>query len=442
MSPRHPGRRRHPAEIIQRKRDGAKLSAEEIREFVDGVVDGGFDDAQLGAFLMAVCVRGMDVEETTELTLAMRDSGVVLELDSIPGRKVDKHSTGGVGDKVSLVLAPLVAAAGIPVPMISGRGLGHTGGTLDKLAAIPDYNTALSPAEFLGVLKDCGLVVSGPSADLAPADGRMYSVRDVSGTVESIPLITSSILSKKLAAGIDALVMDVKVGRASFMKTPADAEQLMASLVQVGRQAGKQVRALMTDMDTPLGYAIGNALEVRETIEALRGQGPADLMEVVFALGAEMLMLADQVADLAAGETRLQELLDSGAALSRFTRNIQLQGGDPRVVDQPDLLPSAPIRTAITAPTAGFIADIDPLTIGKAVVDLGGGRRQASDQIDLRVGVLLHKKVGDEIAAGEPWAELHAADDASAAAVRPSIEAALGVTPDAPPPRTTIHMRM
>lgn len=434
--------RRHPAEIIQQKRDGARLTGEEIREFVDGVVDGGFGDAQLGAFLMAVCLRGMDVEETADLTLAMRDSGVVLDLAPIEGRKVDKHSTGGVGDKVSLVLAPLVASAGIPVPMISGRGLGHTGGTLDKLASIPGYRTALSTSEFLKVLADCGYVMSGASADLAPADRRIYSVRDVSGTVESIPLITSSILSKKLAAGIDALVMDVKVGRASFMKTHEDAAVLMESLVQVGRQAGKQVRALMTDMDTPLGCAIGNALEVRESIDALRGRGPADLMEVVYALGAEMLVLAGQASDLAAGENRLRELLVSGAALTCFRRNVECQGGDPRVVDDPELLPSAPVRCLVTAPADGFVVDIDPLAVGKAVVALGGGRRQPTDEIDPRVGVVLLKKVGDTVEAGEGWAELHAADDAGAVAVTKSIEAALRVSSDAPEPRTCIHMRI
>lgn len=433
---------RHPAEIIQQKRDGAKLTGEEIREFVGGVVNGGFGDAQLGAFLMAVCLRGMDVEETAELTLAMRDSGKVLDLDVIEGRKVDKHSTGGVGDKVSLVLAPLVASTGIPVPMISGRGLGHTGGTLDKLASIPGYRTALSTTEFLEVLADCGYVMSGASADLAPADRRIYSVRDVSGTVESIPLITSSILSKKLAAGIDALVMDVKVGRASFMKTHEDAVVLMESLVQVGRQAGKQVRALMTDMDTPLGCAIGNVLEVRETLDALRGRGPADLMELVYALGAEMLVLAGQVSDLAEGESRLREQLASGAALECFRGNVERQGGDPRVVADPELLPSAPVRCLVTAPADGFVVDIDPLAIGKAVVALGGGRRQPTDEIDPRVGVVLRKKVGDSVQSGEAWAELHAADESSAAVVTKSIEAALRVAADAPEPRTCIHMRI
>lgn len=434
--------RRHPAEIIQKKRDGSRLTTEEIREFVAGVVDGGFGDAQLGAFLMAVCVRGMEVAEIADLTLAMRDSGVVLDLQAIEGLKIDKHSTGGVGDKVSLILAPLVASAGVPVPMISGRGLGHTGGTLDKLASIPGYRTALSTSEFVEVLADCGYVMSGASVDLAPADQRMYSVRDVSGTVESISLITSSILSKKLAAGIDGLVMDVKVGRASFVKTHEDAQRLMESLVKVGDQAGKHVRALMTDMDTPLGYAIGNALEVRETLDALRGGGPADLMEVVYALGAEMLVLAGKATDLGAAESQLQELLADGSALRCFAKNVARQGGDPAIVEDQDLLPSAPVRREVLAPSAGYVVDIDPLAIGKVVVSLGGGRRQPTDDVDPRVGVVLRKKVGDAVAACEPWAELHAADEAILASVIPALEAALQVDSSIPEPRTCIHMRM
>jgi len=419
-----------------------RLTGADISEFVAGVVDGTFGDAQLGAFLMAVCVRGMDVEETAALTLAMRDSGLVLDLAGVEGSKVDKHSTGGVGDKVSLVLAPLVASCGVPVPMISGRGLGHTGGTLDKLASIPGYRTALSTAQFQAVLTAGGYVMSGASSDLAPADQRIYSVRDVSGTVESIPLITSSILSKKLAAGIDSLVMDVKVGRASFMKTPEDAVALMESLVQVGRQAGKQVRALMTEMDRPLGRAIGNALEVRESLDALRGEGPGDLMEVVFALGAEMLEMAGKASDLQAGERTLRDALASGAALACFRRNVELQGGDPSVVDDPGALPTAPVRCPVLAPVDGFVVDIDPLVVGKAVVVLGGGRRQPTDEIDPRVGVLLCRQVGDTVSAGEPWAEIHASDEASAKVAAESVGAALRVAPDAPQPRACIQMRM
>jgi pyrimidine-nucleoside phosphorylase len=433
---------RHPAELIQRKRDGAALSKEEIREFVDGVVDGGFGDGQLGAFLMAVCCRGMSVREIADLTLAMRDSGVVLDLSSIEGVKVDKHSTGGVGDKVSLVLAPLVAAAGVPVPMISGRGLGHTGGTLDKLMAIPGYRTDLSTDEFVRVLKDCGFVMSGPSGDLAPADQRMYALRDVSGTVESVPLITSSILSKKLASGLDGLVMDVKVGRAAFMKNRTDAETLMESLVRVGNEAGKRVRALMTDMDTPLGCAVGNTLEVRETIAALRGEGPADLMEVVFALGGEMLVLAGVADDSTAGERELQKILARGAAMECFLRNVERQGGDPRIVDDNSLMPTAPVVSRLGSRVGGFIVDIDPMVVGRATVDLGGGRRQPTDRIDLQVGVVLLKKLGDPVAEDEPWVEIHSATAEDANRISRRLVAALTVAKTKEDPRPLILARL
>jgi pyrimidine-nucleoside phosphorylase len=433
---------RHPAELIQRKRDGAALSKEEIREFVDGVVDGGFGDGQLGAFLMAVCCRGMSVREIADLTLAMRDSGVVLDLSSIEGVKVDKHSTGGVGDKVSLVLAPLVAAAGVPVPMISGRGLGHTGGTLDKLMAIPGYRTDLSTDEFVRVLKDCGFVMSGPSGDLAPADQRMYALRDVSGTVESVPLITSSILSKKLASGLDGLVMDVKVGRAAFMKNRTDAETLMESLVSVGNEAGKRVRALMTDMDTPLGCAVGNTLEVRETIAALRGEGPADLMEVVFALGGEMLVLAGVADDATAGERELQKTLARGAAMECFLRNVERQGGDPRIVDDNSLMPTAPVVSRLGSSVGGFVVDIDPMVVGRATVDLGGGRRQPTDRIDLQVGVVLLKKLGDPVAEDEPWVEIHSATAEDANRISRRLVAALTVAKTKKDPRPLILARL
>jgi pyrimidine-nucleoside phosphorylase len=433
---------RHPAELIQRKRDGAALSKEEIREFVDGVVDGGFGDGQLGAFLMAVCCRGMSVREIADLTLAMRDSGVVLDLSSIEGVKVDKHSTGGVGDKVSLVLAPLVAAAGVPVPMISGRGLGHTGGTLDKLMAIPGYRTDLSTDEFVRVLKDCGFVMSGPSGDLAPADQRMYALRDVSGTVESVPLITSSILSKKLASGLDGLVMDVKVGRAAFMKNRTDAETLMESLVRVGNEAGKRVRALMTDMDTPLGCAVGNTLEVRETIAALRGEGPADLMEVVFALGGEMLVLAGVADDATAGERELQKTLARGAAMECFLRNVERQGGDPRIVDDNSLMPTAPVVSRLGSSVGGFVVDIDPMVVGRATVDLGGGRRQPTDRIDLQVGVVLLKKLGDPVAEDEPWVEIHSATAEDANRISRRLVAALTVAKTKKDPRPLILARL
>lgn len=398
----------HPAEWIKKKRDGGALSAGEVHDLVASVVDGTLGDAQLGAFLMAVCCRGMTVEETTHLTLAMRDSGVVLDLSAIPGRKVDKHSTGGVGDKVSLPLAPLVAAAGVPVPMISGRGLGHTGGTIDKLAAIPGYRTELSLAEFRAVLQACGYVMAGASAEIAPADRRMYAIRDVSGTVESIPLITASILAKKLAEGIDGLVMDVKCGRAAFMRSDADARALMRSLVDTGRGAGKQVTALLTDMDTVLGCAAGNALEVGEAIDCLRGEGPSDLRAITLALGAEMLVLGGVERDLDAAQAKLGGLLDSGAALAQFVRNVERQGGDPRVVDDPSRLGRATIVLDVVADRDGTVIDLDPLAIGMVVRDLGGGRRHPDDIVDPSVGVVFDKKLGDRAQRGEVLARVHA----------------------------------
>ncbi len=423
----------HPADLIRRKRFGQELTEAEIQAFVAGVVDGSFGDAQLGAFLMAVCMNGMTVAETTALTLAMRDSGQVLDLSQLPGRKVDKHSTGGVGDKVSLVLAPLVAAAGVPVPMISGRGLGYTGGTIDKLGSIPGYRTDLTIDEFQAVLAECGYVMAGASAEIAPADRRMYAVRDVSGTVESIPLITASILSKKLAEGIDGLVMDIKCGRASFMKTQKDAEALMQSIVSTGQQAGKQVSALLTDMDRPLGCAIGNALEVREALATLRGDGPDDLLEITLALGSEMLVLAGVAEDCEQAETRLRSLLWNGKALQCCAQNLQRQGGDPGIVEDPDRLGTAAHRFQVHAQADGHVTDVDPLAIGLAVVRLGGGRQQATDAIDPLVGVVLAKKAGDPVAAGDLLATVHAsrADAADDEAVR-RVEAAFVIGEAAP----------
>ncbi|MEZ5962656.1 MAG: thymidine phosphorylase [Planctomycetota bacterium] len=430
--------RAHPAELIKKKRDGGELAEGEVRDLVAGVVDGSLGDAQLGAFLMAVCCRGMTVAETTHLTLAMRDSGTVLDLSAVPGRKVDKHSTGGVGDKVSLPLAPLVAAAGVPVPMISGRGLGHTGGTIDKLQAIPGYRTDLSLAEFGDVLRDCGFVMAGASAEIAPADRRMYATRDVSGTVESIPLITASILSKKLAEGIDGLVMDVKCGRAAFMRQESDARALMRSLVDTGRGAGKQVSALITDMDTVLGRAAGNALEVVEALECLRGGGPPDLRALTLALGAEMLLLAGIEVERAAAETRLARLLDSGAALDRFARNVERQGGNAAIVDDPGHLGVAPVVVEVTASCDGYVVDLDPLAVGLAVRDLGGGRRHASDRVDPVVGVMVVAPRGTLVRRGEPLARVHARTPPAAEAAATRVHAAFVLGEVAPHPHALI----
>lgn len=417
----------HPARLIAQKRDGGELDREQLRDLIGGVVDGSLGDAQLGAFLMAVCCNGMTRTETVELTLAMRDSGQVLSHPRITRPKIDKHSTGGVGDKVSLLLAPLVAAAGLAVPMLSGRGLGHTGGTIDKLAALPGYRTDLTLAEFEHVLEQCGYAMLAPSAAVAPADRRMYATRDVSGTVESIPLITSSILAKKLAEGIDGLVMDIKTGRAAFLPDPADARLLMESLVAVGRAAGLRMAALLTDMDHPLGLALGNVLEVREVLLALDGHCPDDLREVTLALGAEMLVLGGMAADTATARATLERLWRDGVARQVFRHNLELQGGDARVLDEPDRLGRAAVTLPVSAGTTGYVVDVDPRALGEVVVDLGGGRRQPGDAIDPQVGIVLEKVLGDPVRPGETLALVHADSQQSAVAAAARVAAAMPI---------------
>jgi pyrimidine-nucleoside phosphorylase len=417
----------HPARLIATKRDGGELDPAQIQDLVRGVVDGSLGDAQLGAFLMAVCCNGMSPAETAALTLAMRDSGRVLQHPQVTRPKVDKHSTGGVGDKVSLLLAPLVAAAGVAVPMVSGRGLGHTGGTIDKLGALPGYRTDLSIERFQAVLEQCGYAMAAPSAEIAPADRRMYATRDVSGTVESIPLITSSILAKKLAEGIDGLVMDVKCGRAAFMAKEHDAVALMESLVTVGRAAGIKMAALLTDMDHPLGLALGNSLEVIEVVQALDGPCPDDLREVTLALGAEMLLLAGVASDLESAHGTLVRLWRDGVVRQVFRHNLELQGGDPRVLDDVSLLGIAPHVVAVEAPRAGFVVDVDPLALGHVVVDLGGGRRQPVDAIDPQVGIVLKHTLGDAVQAGDVLAFVHARTAAMAQQASARVGAAMPV---------------
>jgi pyrimidine-nucleoside phosphorylase len=417
----------HPARLIAKKRDGGELSAAEIADLVGGVVDGSLGDAQLGAFLMAVCCNGMTPAETAALTLAMRDSGRVLQHAHVQRPKVDKHSTGGVGDKVSLLLAPLVAAAGLAVPMVSGRGLGHTGGTIDKLAALPGYRTDLTVERFQHVLEQCGYAMAAPSAQLAPADRRMYATRDVSGTVESIPLITSSILAKKLAEGIDGLVMDVKCGRAAFMAQEHDAVALMESLVAVGRAAGIRMAALLTDMDHPLGGAIGNALEVAEVLQALDGTCPDDLREVTLALGVEMLLLGGITADADTARATLVRLWHDGVVRQVFRHNLELQGGDPRVLEDANLLGRAPVVVPVEAQRPGFVTDVDPLALGHLVVDLGGGRRQPGDAIDPVVGLVTKKALGDAVHTGDVLAFVHARTAAAGADATARVRAAFAI---------------
>jgi pyrimidine-nucleoside phosphorylase len=393
-------------EILRKKRDKQNLSPAEIATAVNAYTRGEVPDYQMSALLMAIYLNGMDDAETAALTEAMLHSGDVLDLSDIPGPKVDKHSTGGVGDKTSLILAPIAAAAGVRVPMVSGRGLGHTGGTLDKLEAIPGFSVDLTVERFRRGVAEVGVCMIGQTERIAPADKKLYALRDVTATVESIPLITASIMSKKLAEGIDGLVLDVKTGRGAFMKLPEDARRLALNMVATGARMGKRVVALITAMDQPLGRWIGNAVEVAESVATLRGEGPADLETLSVELAAEMILLAGLAADLPGARALAREQIASGRALERFARCIEFQGGDPRVVDDPGRLPAASGRQLITAPQDGFIAGLDAGMIGTAVVLLGGGRLRKEDAVDPAVGVRLHAKIGDRVATGDPLAEI------------------------------------
>ena len=393
-------------DLIRKKRDGHSLSQDDIASFVTGATDGSWPDYQLSALLMATVLRGMTDEETAWLTTAMAQSGAQFDLRRLPGRKVDKHSTGGVGDKTSLVLAPLAAACGVVVPMMSGRGLGHTGGTLDKLEAIPGFRVDLPAADIVDALAEVGCVIVGQTRDVAPADRRLYRLRDVTATVESIPLITASIMSKKLAEGIDGLVLDVKVGRGAFMKSVGEAEQLAQAMVRAGQLAGVRTEALLTRMDAPLGRAVGNALEVVESIETLRGQGPQDLTVLSVLLAARMVVLADRAGTMEEGERLVREALASGAGLARFRQMVVRQGGDPAVVDDPALLALAPDREYVRAPRAGYVTGLEAMMIGQAAAALGAGRATAEDTIDHGVGIRLLATLGSLVRAGEPVLEL------------------------------------
>jgi pyrimidine-nucleoside phosphorylase len=394
-------------DVIRKKRDGVELSRDEIESLVDAYTRDDIPDYQISAWLMAVVLRGMTRAETAALTDAMLRSGEVLDLSSLRASKVDKHSTGGVGDKTSLVLAPLAAAAGVAVPMISGRGLGHTGGTLDKLEAIPGFNVNLSVAEFRRILETCGCAMIGQTAEIAPADRKLYALRDVTGTVESPYLICASIMSKKLAEGIDALVLDVKTGSGAFMKSENDAAFLAELMVETGERMGKKVVALITDMDQPLGNMIGNALEVVEVVQVLRGEGPEDLRQLCMELAGWMLYLGKVSDSVAAGKKQSEKLIASGAALTKFRQMVELQGGDPRTIDEPKRLPQAQSTMTISSPRNGYLTALRCEQIGTACVILGGGRERKEDSVDPTVGIVLHKKVGDAVSKSEPLATIH-----------------------------------
>ena len=414
----------HATDVIARKRNGAELSQEEIEFFIQGYTRGEIPDYQAAAWLMAVYLRGMTDRETHDLTLAMAHSGDVLDLKDVAPFVVDKHSTGGVGDKVSLVVAPLVAACGLPVAKMTGRGLGFSGGTVDKLESIPGYRTDLSEAELKAQLGEIGIVLTGQTADLAPADLKLYALRDATATVESIPLIVSSIMSKKIAAGADAIVLDVKMGNGAFMKRLKDAEDLAEAMVLMGSQIGRRVVALISDMNQPLGWAVGNALEVREAINTLHEGGPADLREHCLVVTAEMLMLSGKATDTNAALTLALETLASGAAWHKFRDMVEAQGGDVHYVDEPERLPKARLIEPVPAPRSGYLVNVDAAEIGKAVVELGGGREKIGDPIDRSVGAITHYKVGDLVQKGTPLFTIHANDEAKLAAACEQVLAA------------------
>lgn len=411
-----------PQWIIERKRDGAALSEAEIREWIARFADGRLPDYQMAALAMAIYFRGMSPEETLALTDAMMRSGDTLSWDGLSRPTADKHSTGGIGDKISIPLAPLVASCGVAVPMISGRGLGITGGTLDKLESIPGYDTRLSEERFREVVARVGCSIIGQTDRLAPADRRLYALRDVTGTVPSIPLITASILSKKLAEGAATLVFDVKCGAGAFMRTPERARELAGSLLAVARGAGRKAEALVTAMDQPVGETAGNALEIAESVDLLRGAGPADALELALRLAVPMLTLSGAAPDAASARALLESKLASGAALETFARMVEAQGGDPRVAESPEsVLPQAPALVDAAAPRAGFLSRVDADGVGRAVLLLGGGRRAVTDAIDPAVGVSRLRKVGERVECGEPLATLHARTRAEAEALVPQV---------------------
>lgn len=419
-------------DIIQKKKKGNALTGDEIRFMTEGYVKGEIPDYQMSALLMAVCFQGMTKEETLALTLAMRDSGEVLDLSGIQGIKVDKHSTGGVGDKTSLVLAPMTAALGIPVAKMSGRGLGHTGGTIDKLECFPGFSTALTREQFCRNVNRMNMAIMGQTADLAPADKKLYALRDVTATVDQLSLIAASIMSKKLAAGADAVVLDVKTGNGAFMKEEKDAFALAEEMVEIGKSAGKKMSAVITDMDQPLGNAVGNSLEVKEAILALNGLGPKDLMEVVYALGAEMVLAAGKADTKEGAEELLKQTIQKKTALDKLAEFVEAQGGERRYVYQPELLPAAGIQMQVINTETGYVGGIQAEEIGLASLILGGGRVAKDSPIDLSVGILLHKKRGQTVQPGEALATVYANDMEKAKEAYGKIVRAYSILPEAP----------
>lgn len=424
--------RMRAVDLIRKKRDAGEHSREEIDFLISGYTRGDIPDYQMSAWLMAAWLRGLNAAESTSLTEAMLYSGEVLDLSSVPGKKVDKHSTGGVGDKTSLILAPIVAAGGLAVPMISGRGLGHTGGTLDKLEAIPGFNTALTLDDFRRVLNECGMALIGQTAEIAPADKKIYALRDATSTVESIPLICASIMSKKLAEGIDALVLDVKTGSGAFMQKEEDAVRLAQVMVETAQRVGKKAVALITDMNQPLGRAAGHSNEIIESVEILKGKGPKDLRDLSIELSAWMFFLGERTASLNEGRRLAESVVASGQALEKFRECIHLQGGDSRVIDDYSLLPGARLSAVVTSDSEGFLVTTRCMELGIALAMLEGGREKKEDRIDHGVGLEFHKRIGDKVEKGDPLVTIHHNAAGKLAGARKLLESSF-VIADTPP---------
>ncbi|MCM1056169.1 MAG: pyrimidine-nucleoside phosphorylase [Firmicutes bacterium] len=426
-------------DIIMKKRNGGELTPEEIHFFVKGYTEGTIPDYQASALMMAIYFQKMTDAETCELTMAMARSGEMLDLSAIRGIKVDKHSTGGVGDKTSLALTPMVAACGIPVAKMSGRGLGHTGGTIDKLESFPGFTTALTAEQFIHNVNSIGIALMGQTADLAPADRKLYALRDVTATVDNMSLIASSIMSKKLAAGADAIVLDVKTGSGAFMKKEEDAKALAEEMVMIGKGAGRKTIAVISDMDQPLGFAVGNALEVREAIDTLMGRGPKDFLELCLTLGSQMLTAGGRAKDTEAARLLLEQVIADGSALKKMAEFVEAQGGDINVIYHPEQLPAAHIQKNIVSPSDGYVSRLICDEIGICSLILGGGRETKESKIDLSVGLVLCKKVGDAVRAGEPLAVIHANEEAKAAEAERRFLAACAITAEPPEKRPLIR---
>lgn len=426
-------------DLIQKKRDGGELTASELTYLIDGYSRGDIPDYQMSAWAMAIFFRGMTPRETAALTLAMANSGDQVDLGPISGVKVDKHSTGGVGDKTTLIIAPLVASVGIPVAKMSGRGLGHTGGTIDKLESIEGFRTELSRERFIAQVNEIGLAVIGQSGNLAPADKKLYALRDVTATVESIPLIASSVMSKKIAAGADAIVLDVKTGSGAFMKTLEQSEQLAKAMVDIGTDVGRNTAAVISDMDQPLGFAIGNALEVQESIETLNGNGPEDLTELCLTLGAHMVVLGGKADSVEAAKELLRGQINNGEALAKFKAFVDAQGGDASVADDPSRLPQAPITIEVKAEGSGYVDAIEAEQLGLAAMLLGAGRATKEASIDYAVGLTLRKKVGDSVQAGDTLALLHVRESSETTRnVADRVRSAYALNAEKPEPRALL----